>query len=179
GELCNLKSYCWQTERSIDNFLPKDNTDNNNVLCLLEPFDQSIVDKLDDSFDNLCKFRRLALINHPNIDNEVTWPEGFDPASCGNALREDISYQTEWEPGITLFPNPTQEMLFINFGELVEDPIVDILIVNLNGQEVLNRTVIVEKDYPAELNISTFTKGMYQVVIKGQNTHVVEKFIVK
>ena len=65
---------------------------------------------------------------------------------------------------ISLYPNPTSQMLYISHPELNS---LGIQIVDLNGKQMYLGTI--QKDVP--LDVSTYTPGMYLVTIENKETN--------
>lgn len=77
---------------------------------------------------------------------------------------------------MSFFPNPTKEILHINFGKLTNQKSI-INIVDINGKLVYNSTIenptIIER-----INLPKLAKGMYLVNVTSGNNEVKKKIII-
>jgi len=77
---------------------------------------------------------------------------------------------------MSFFPNPTKEILNINFGKLTNKKSA-IKIVDINGKIVFTSTIenpsIIEK-----INLSNLSKGMYLVNVISENNEINKKIII-
>ena len=74
-----------------------------------------------------------------------------------------LSLETVENDLISLYPNPTSELLYLSHSELNS---FEIQIVDLNGKQMYSGTM--KKDVP--LDVSTYTSGMYLVTIENAAT---------
>ena len=75
-----------------------------------------------------------------------------------------LSTQTVENDLISLYPNPTSQVLYVSHPELNA---LGIQIVDLNGKQMYLGTI--QKDVP--LDVSTYTPGMYLVTIENKETN--------
>ena len=77
---------------------------------------------------------------------------------------------------MSFFPNPTKEILNINFGKLTNQKST-IKIVDINGKVVFASTIenpsIIEK-----INLPNLSRGMYLVNVTSENTEINKKFLI-
>lgn len=78
---------------------------------------------------------------------------------------------------MSFFPNPTKEILHINFGKLTNQK-SDVKIVDINGKLVYTATIenpsVIEK-----FNLPKLSKGMYLVKVTSGNNQVSKKIIIE
>ena len=78
-----------------------------------------------------------------------------------------LSNQSEENMVFKVFPNPTNEQLTISFAELISG---DLCFVNLIGKTIFEHQITKQKS--VEIDVSTFKKGIYLVVIRiGQELY--------
>jgi hypothetical protein len=70
------------------------------------------------------------------------------------------------------YPNPTSGLVEFN---TTDNGLYTISIQNMNGQEILQKTI----SGSAQLNLSSYSKGIYVVKIDGKNYNTIEKLIIK
>ena len=75
-----------------------------------------------------------------------------------------LSTQTVENDLLSLYPNPTSQVLYVSHPEL---NLLGIQIVDLNGKQMYSGTI--QKNVP--LDVSTYTPGMYLVTIKNKETN--------
>jgi hypothetical protein len=75
---------------------------------------------------------------------------------------------------ISIFPNPTNEILNINFPE-ISDAIISVY--NMQGQLVLSEKI--KNSYSTKLNLSSLNKNMYLLKIELKNNIILKKIIVQ
>ncbi len=79
------------------------------------------------------------------------------------------------KPGLTVYPNPATGLIRINFGSLdTRDGSVQII--NARGTVVMQQKIGSDE---MQLDLSTFEKGVYLLIFKGNNAVASEKIIVK
>jgi hypothetical protein len=77
---------------------------------------------------------------------------------------------------MSFFPNPTKEILNINFGKLTNQKST-IKIIDINGKLVYS-TVIENPSIIENINVSKFSKGLYLVNVTSGNTKINKKIII-
>jgi len=181
-DLCNLQFQCDAIGQNIDQYYPVNNTEFREIACDLAPFDQSVVDRLLPSQTNLCKFRRLALQVYPDIDERIEWPESFNPNNCGSWRSEDHAdqvYREEEFTKISLFPNPARRKIQVALGQSIEDPILQLQIIDMQGRILSEQLFVAEGSSRLEIDVSGYSPGMYQVVLRGESTLITEKLLIE
>lgn len=88
----------------------------------------------------------------------------------------DAVRSNDFSDAITLFPNPTKEMIFIEFGQVISTDI-NITILGLLGQnfEPVNVDEISTQKY--SLNVQDLPSGTYLCRIKTDKYEVIKKFV--
>lgn len=76
------------------------------------------------------------------------------------------------EHGVHFYPNPTNGIARFNTND---EGLYSISIQNMNGQEILQKTI----SGTSQLNLSSYSKGIYVVKIDGENYNTIEKLILK
>lgn len=76
---------------------------------------------------------------------------------------------------MSFFPNPTKEILNINFGKLTNQKST-IKIIDINGKLVYS-TVIENPSIIEKINVSKFSKGLYLVNVTSGNKEVTKKIV--
>ena len=76
---------------------------------------------------------------------------------------------------MSFFPNPTKEILYINFGKLTNQKST-IKIIDINGKLVYS-TVIENPSIIEKINVSKFSKGLYLVNVTSGNKEVTKKIV--
>lgn len=74
---------------------------------------------------------------------------------------------------ISIYPNPTSEILNINAEELISG----YSIIDASGKVIMNKTVSPSKNI--EVKVTTFAKGIYQVVIHTENSISLKSIVVE
>ncbi len=109
---------------------------------------------------------------NPFIDNPylatIIW--GGEPAED----RWDIlSINNNQLTNLTVYPNPTEDVLWIQNSTIVNDGIIKIY--DLLGREVFQDSFITDKK---QINTTSFSKGIYLLKIVSGNSEVVKKVII-
>jgi len=76
-------------------------------------------------------------------------------------------------PSITIMPNPTSGLVFINFNETVKEAEIEIL--NMQGIVIKKEKVI--DNGKTQIDLSDVPKGVYMIEIKTNNKIVIKKLI--
>jgi hypothetical protein len=101
---------------------------------------------------------KSANVSRSNISNNRIVPIGIK----SNTLRS----------GITVFPNPAQKFLKVNFESLTDE--AELKMTNLLGQTVYSEKVTTNKT----IDVSAFAKGIYTLSINVNGGKTVYKIIV-
>ena len=111
-------------------------------------------------------FANDMFVENQNIQIFITDPNDF----CENLLIEENRFQD-----LSIFPNPARTTL--NIEGLYLNTIVSIEILDLNGKKIMSKNI----NYATDLsfNVSNLKDGLYFVKIIGENTHKIQKIIVK
>ena len=87
-----------------------------------------------------------------------------------DSLYVGMSDQHQW--AVSLYPNPATDKIIVDIpGDAHQS---DLSILNIHGQQVLNRKLW---DAKTIIDISPFPSGVYHVKITGEKTQLVKKFI--
>ena len=73
---------------------------------------------------------------------------------------------------VVLFPNPANEMVFIRTNSM---PVNNVRLINVLGQVVLTK----EANNIQEIAMGHLPKGLYYMVLKGEDKKVMKKLIIK
>ncbi len=103
----------------------------------------------------------IELYTYPNIDATAWLPSG---------LKKEQQFS-----GIKLYPNPVIDLLTISSEDFRNGELIDIRIFNVLGKEVLSRNLKINAEI--QLDLSTFSKGLYFVNIVSGSKKSVGKFI--
>lgn len=107
-----------------------------------------------------------TLYTNPPEDNFIAKYSEFDIED----FTSTNDYQIDYKPGIKLYPNPSNNHIYINNSDL---PIDNISLLNINGQTQLELS---EYD-GSSIDISHLTKGLYIVQMKIKDKIVFKKLI--
>jgi len=163
---------------SIGGDLLVENNNSLKTLSGLENINSSTINDL-----TICKNDSLAICDFPNICQYLSNSNGevsiYENApGCYNAEQlvgicdtTDIFDNVFWN-SITLYPNPTKEVLQISFSTKI--PITELNIYNPSGQLILK-----ENQVSNLLNVSSLKPGVYIVELKLLGQIVRRKLIIK
>ena len=73
---------------------------------------------------------------------------------------------------VVLFPNPANEMVFIRTNSM---PVNNVRLINVLGQVVLTK----EANNIRKIAVGHLPKGLYYMVLKGEDKEVMKKLIIK
>jgi hypothetical protein len=130
--------------------------------------------------DEPIRFRTWSPISCESIDLEVTWDKLLDHSGLfkTNGLSAIVDLKTGsanvvyGSPlNLSIYPNPSQG-LFVLTGMNGE---VSLRIFNTLGKEILRKSLIL----PAELDLSTYPKGVYFMSLKTETHEFFEKLILE
>lgn len=96
-------------------------------------------------------------------------------ADCGTATVADISAEEE---GFVIYPNPTNDMAYIDLFNIVNEDIV-LTITDLTGKIVAERSYNLSGNVSLPINTTTFEKGTYFVQIQRNGSIQQKKLIVR
>ena len=107
------------------------------------------------------------LINEFGCDSTVT----LNLTVVTQVFTNEILYNQ-----ISVFPNPTNSILYINIGNVDENIKADIFIsiTDIAGKEIINK-----QRYVGNLDLSTFKSGIYFLNIYLKNSKLTTKLIMK
>ena len=71
---------------------------------------------------------------------------------------------------LTIYPNPASELLQINLGESYED-IVHVSLIDANGRNVLKKSVDINGKDTFEMNVASFSRGNYTLVLQSADRY--------
>ena len=97
------------------------------------------------------------------------FPVTFDFLSSTSELNEDY-----YVPDITIYPNPTQEVITISGKDYPTAPNY-VKIINSSGDEVFSQIGDIDAD--KQINISSYPAGTYYVLIDINNRTFVRPFV--
>ena len=105
--------------------------------------------------------------NDGTLNGGVTWGTDVPTDNCTLNV-----HTTSYESNINIYPNPANDQITIDFGNLdnVED--WNIKIINILGQEVLSQPMNTDK-----INVSELSKGVYIIRISDGINQADKKFI--
>ena len=90
---------------------------------------------------------------------------GLQDSTCSQVdLTMFDTKELAWLNSIEVYPNPTEDKLFIKSGEYLAEE-VQIELLNVNGQRVLSRSESATEQI-IELNLESYSKGLYLLRIK-------------
>lgn len=115
-----------------------------------------------------------SLAFNSNGEPYVAYCDEFDNMKASVMKYDSVLVGTQ-EPHpaqISIHPNPASEQLVVDV--LVGSPKLDLSILNLQGQQVLNRKLW---DAKTTIDISPLPSGVYAVKVAGEATEMVRKFV--
>src|SRR6185436_7987277 len=78
--------------------------------------------------------------------------------------------------GFKVYPNPVKDLLFVNCYSLKGD--VELTIINVQGKEVFQTKLQTEKSKAGtKINVSSFSKGIYFVIVNNGAEKAIKKFL--
>src|SRR5581483_6268705 len=80
------------------------------------------------------------------------------------------------EEGITVWPNPAYQNIYIKFGEKTAGEVA-VYIADVTGRELITKNLYVSSGLVLPINVTTLPAGIYFIKISGANYDVVTKFI--
>ena len=93
------------------------------------------------------------------------------PVEFVTATQELASVQS-----FSIFPNPVNDWLLAQL-KMEKATNFDLAILNANGQIVLEKTMLLQKEDNIKINVSTFPKGIYFLKIQSEEGSIVRKFV--
>ncbi|MEM6766870.1 MAG: Ig-like domain-containing protein [Bacteroidota bacterium] len=99
----------------------------------------------------------------------ITLHEG----ECGASVVSTEQELTE-APEVRIFPNPLEEVLFINIEGLPSQTKPQIEVMNVNGQVFINQRLAFSSN---RLDISQLTAGVYIVSVKAGDSHIYQRLV--
>lgn len=132
--------------------------------------------------------------NLESIDNQIE--AGFSPSLNGEyavIVSRDSCYEisdcisitnvsnlkTNYNSSIKIFPNPNSGFFTASFYNFPKNEKYSFKIYNSIGKLIFNEVLLLnESNYKKEINISSFSKGMYNLVIGNDNLIITEKIII-
>jgi hypothetical protein len=91
------------------------------------------------------------------------------PNSVTNAVGENVS--------INIYPNPTQNTLYVSSNSPIGDAVIKLY--DMQGRMVYDENIIGSAKMDKEINVSAFTKGIYQLQIISNNSTINKKVIIE
>lgn len=92
---------------------------------------------------------------------------------------EMIQTNMDLEANISTFPNPTTDVINVQFGAIGDDANGTINIVNLNGQIVQQQQVTLNEGTTTQIQVTDLPRGLYLLQINADNQKVTRKVILK
>lgn len=71
---------------------------------------------------------------------------------------------------LTIYPNPTSELLQVNLGESYECNI-NVSLIDVNGRDVLNKSVEMNGEHFFEMNVAGLARGNYTLVLHSSDRY--------
>ncbi len=91
----------------------------------------------------------------------------LDPDNTGvlilNGIVDVPELEKEKRVHLTIFPNPTNGVVWLNFDKNLKNETVQLIVLDLAGRRVLDKTISAEKLKQAEINLSFLKEGIYFV----------------
>ena len=84
----------------------------------------------------------------------------------------------EEEGYLMVFPNPSEGMVNLKYVFSGQKDL-SVCISNMMGQEVYKELLIRTTNYSRSIDLTTFAKGIYNVVITSNNSQVTRKLIIE
>jgi len=101
--------------------------------------------------------------------------ELFPPDGCGTAVQP----KENTVPGIALYPNPTTDILIIEFQNL-KLGIYTIEVLDITGKIILSERIFTcENKKKVILDLTEYTEGLYLIKIQGEKFSHCEKLMIK
>ena len=104
--------------------------------------------------------------------------ETFTTSAGARLAGVSNSFSTEENPGFNIFPNPVQNRFRVSGFEASETGEIVIQIFDLSGREVLTVFTDASGVSPIEVDASTLTTGIYQVLINAAGKSDMHKMVV-
>jgi len=114
------------------------------------------------------------------IGSEITWVEITDSNGC--TARDSITItinlctginENNTDVNIKIFPNPGNNFINVELKN-ISNEILNLEIIDINGQVLFNKKL--DNNFK-QIDISSYSKGIYFVKLKGQDFIKVEKVI--
>lgn len=80
------------------------------------------------------------------------------------------------KPEITIYPNPANELLFVNTNQINSNQPALIQIFNAAGQKVKEQYSFIRKDESLKINVSNLEEGVYMLLFSSENKVISSKF---
>lgn len=98
--------------------------------------------------------------------------------NIGGGSRAKVSHvnnlKLKPEPGISIFPNPTEGLLSIQFDDGFKNDMT-LSVISVDGKTVLEKTGFVSSNQTTQLDISSLENGIYLLTIEGSETRIVKR----
>ncbi|MCD4696754.1 MAG: T9SS type A sorting domain-containing protein, partial [Bacteroidales bacterium] len=108
-----------------------------------------------------------------------------DPNSCSNFSEETILVdpcpgigENIFNQDVLIFPNPNNGSFTLEL-KLEKNEVVEISIYNALNEVVFGENNVSTKDYSNVIDLSNYAQGIYYLRIKGEETNVVKKIIIR
>lgn len=106
-----------------------------------------------------------------NVQNKVASIKNVQLAPSINSIDKNVS-----DLDINIYPNPAHDRLFINFDKNSK---INVLILNdIYGKTIYTKLLNTSENL-IEINTSTYSKGLYFVVLQGSNDKIIKKVIIE
>ena len=134
------------------------------IFKLDEDLEDDTLNPLPLNYDSLCSYQI---------------PSDTIGLNCGVFVSiDDIPTKAEYESKIKISPNPARDWIIINLPEMEPTEILNIIVYNIYGCEVLKTMTIPDRD-TVSLDISAIPPGLYIILCNNLNNIVLKgKFVV-
>lgn len=125
----------------------------------------------------------LTILNNGSFDITLIVENACGKDSLTKSVFVNIGIEETGTPSlqrIEVYPNPTKDILTIDLINLGEQKIVTAHFYNLQGKELINTEIAVDKAITqAKLNLALFPSGLYLLVIEGDKESWKKKVLVE
>jgi Secretion system C-terminal sorting domain len=105
--------------------------------------------------------------------------EDFNGRTSFSDIRA-IRFSNKEELNITIFPNPTREIVYIDLSNFKTGNTANLNLVDASGKIVLNKNIaILNGNYNTAINVKTLAKGNYVLQIKNAETSISRMIVVE